>query len=287
MSEELKFEPTAESLLAILERLRAPGGCPWDREQTRLSLSRSLAEECAELLDAIDRDDPADICDELGDLFMNVLFQAVIAKEKGEFTYTDMAGHIVEKMVRRHAHIFGDAEAGTAEEVTDLWAKIKEKEKAVAGKPRETSILDGVGHYLTSLNRAEKIQKKVAKVGFDWSDQQGIVGTRSTSTRSSATCCSWFRISRASAGGRLPRSCCGQPTGSSNPASVISSGCWPGRAFRLNRPAAPGSKRSGARQSRRKKRRAAEARDHKEKRRCAMNFCLLPGRRSTKPISGP
>ena len=86
MSEELKFEPTAESLLAILERLRAPGGCPWDREQTRLSLSRSLAEECAELLDAIDRDDPADICDELGDLFMNVLFQAVIAKEKGEFT---------------------------------------------------------------------------------------------------------------------------------------------------------------------------------------------------------
>ena len=176
MSEELKFEPTAESLLAILERLRAPGGCPWDREQTRLSLSRSLAEECAELLDAIDRDDPADICDELGDLFMNVLFQAVIAKEKGEFTYTDMAEHIVEKMVRRHAHIFGDAEAGTAEEVTDLWAKIKEQEKAAAGKPRETSILDGVGHYLTSLNRAEKIQKKVAKVGFDWSDQQGIVG---------------------------------------------------------------------------------------------------------------
>ena len=95
---------------------------------------------------------------------------------RGEFTYTDMAGHIVEKMVRRHAHIFGDAEAGTAEEVTDLWAKIKEKEKAAAGKPRETSILDGVGHYLTSLNRAEKIQKKVAKVGFDWSDQQGIVG---------------------------------------------------------------------------------------------------------------
>lgn len=175
MAEDTHFEPTAESLLAILERLRAPGGCPWDREQTRISLSRSLAEECAELLDAIDRNDPADICDELGDLFMNVLFQAVIAAEQGEFTYPDMVGNIVEKMVRRHAHIFGDARAETPEEVTALWVKIKEKEKAAAGKPRETSILDGVGNYLTALNRAEKLQKKVAKVGFDWEDQQGII----------------------------------------------------------------------------------------------------------------
>lgn len=174
MTEE-KFEPTAESLLAILERLRAPGGCPWDREQTRQTLSRSLAEECAELLDAIDRNDPADICDELGDLFMNVLFQAVIAAENGEFTYTDMAGGIVDKMVRRHAHIFGDAKAETPEEVTRLWVDIKKQEKAAAGKPRETSILDGVGHYLTAMNRAEKIQKKVSKVGFDWADRQGIV----------------------------------------------------------------------------------------------------------------
>ncbi len=171
-----QFEPTAESLLAILERLRAPGGCPWDREQTRQTLSRSLAEECAELLDAIDRNNPTDICDELGDLFMNVLFQTVVATEQNEFTYTDMVGGIVDKMVRRHAHIFGDAKAETAEDVTQLWVNIKEQEKAAAGKPRETSILDGVGHYLTALNRAEKIQKKVAKIGFDWTNQQGIVG---------------------------------------------------------------------------------------------------------------
>ena len=175
MSEPMKFEPTAESLLAILERLRAPGGCPWDREQTRQTLSRSLAEECAELLDAIDRNDPADICDELGDLFMNILFQCVVAAEQGEFTYREMAGHIVDKMVRRHAHIFGGEKAETAEEVTELWVRIKEKEKAAAGKPRETSILDGVGSYLTSLNRAEKLQKKVSKVGFDWDSSQGIV----------------------------------------------------------------------------------------------------------------
>jgi len=175
MTEEKKFEPTAESLLAILERLRAPGGCPWDREQTRQTLSRSLAEECAEVLDAIDRNDPDDICDELGDLFMNVLFQTVVAAEQGEFNYTDMAGNIVDKMVRRHAHIFGDAKADTAEEVTALWNQIKDREKAAAGKPRETSILDGVGNYLTALNRAEKLQKKVAKVGFDWKDQRGIV----------------------------------------------------------------------------------------------------------------
>lgn len=175
MSGDLQFKPTAESLLAILEHLRSPGGCPWDREQTRLSLSRCLSEECAELLDAIDRDDPSDICDELGDLFMNVLFQVVIAKEKGEFTYTDMAGHIVEKMVRRHAHIFGEAKAESAEDVTRLWTKIKEQEKAAAGKPRAPSVFDGICPSLSSLNRAEKLQKKVAKIGFDWSNQQGIV----------------------------------------------------------------------------------------------------------------
>ncbi|MDR0932535.1 MAG: nucleoside triphosphate pyrophosphohydrolase [Victivallales bacterium] len=169
------FEPSAESLLTILERLRAPGGCPWDREQTRQTLSRSLAEECAELLDAIDRNDPADICDELGDLFMNLLFQCVIAAEQGEFTYRDMAGHIIEKMVRRHAHIFGDEEAQTPEEVSALWTKIKEQEKIASGKARESSILDAVGLYLSSLDRAEKLQKKVAKVGFDWSNAQGIV----------------------------------------------------------------------------------------------------------------
>ncbi len=167
------FAPTAESLLNILERLRAPNGCPWDREQTRLTLSRSLAEECAEFLDAVDRDDPADLCDELGDLFMNVIFQAVVAAEKGEFTYEDMVRGIVDKMVRRHAHIFGDARAENADQVRELWEKVKAEERK--SKPAPESILDGVGHYLTALNRAEKIQKKVSKVGFDWGTQEEIL----------------------------------------------------------------------------------------------------------------
>ena len=167
------YPPSAESLLAIMERLRAPGGCPWEREQTRETLSRSLAEECAELLDAIDRDVPAEICEELGDLFMNLLFQCVVAAERGEFTYEEMVRGIIDKMIRRHAHIFGDAHAENSAEVAALWEKIKQQEHA--GKIAQQSILDGVGHYLTALNRAEKLQKKAAKVGFDWSDEAGIL----------------------------------------------------------------------------------------------------------------
>ncbi len=167
----MDYPPTAEGLLDILRKLRSPGGCPWDREQTRQSLSRCLAEECAELLDAIDRNDPVDICDELGDLFMNVLFQCVVAEERGEFDYSGMASGIIDKMIRRHAHIFGDARADTPEEVTALWVKIKEREK---GKTAE-SLMDGAGQYLTALNRAEKLQKKAAKVGFDWTEQCGII----------------------------------------------------------------------------------------------------------------
>ena len=167
------YPPSAESLLAILERLRAPGGCPWDREQTRETLSRSLAEECAELLDAIDRDVPAEICEELGDLFMNLLFQCVVAAERGEFTYEEMVRGIIDKMIRRHAHIFGDAHAENSAEVAALWEKIKQQEHA--GKIAQQSILDGVGHYLTALNRAEKLQKKAAKVGFDWEDPGAVI----------------------------------------------------------------------------------------------------------------
>ncbi len=167
------FAPTAESLVRILERLRAPGGCPWDREQTRQTLSRSLAEECAELLDAIDRNHPGDICDELGDLLMNVLFQAVVAQEQGEFTPEDVCRNIIDKMVRRHEHIFGDAHAETAEDVSRLWEKVKARERGESAPP--SSILDKVPPYLSSLNRAEKLQQKVSKVGFDWENESQIL----------------------------------------------------------------------------------------------------------------
>ncbi len=164
--------PDIDSLALILKRLRAPDGCPWDREQTRETLARCFVEECAEYLDALDHHDPEAMCDELGDVMMNVVFQAVIAEEKGEFTLADVFANVNAKMVRRHAHIFGDATAESATDVVAIWEKIKAGE--ANRKPRE-SVLDGVPHELSSLNRAEKIQKKAAKVGFDWSREEEII----------------------------------------------------------------------------------------------------------------
>jgi MazG family protein len=163
--------PDLDSLHRILRKLRAPGGCPWDREQTRETLSRCLAEECAELLDAIDRAEPAAICDELGDVMMNVVFQAVVAEERGEFTLRDVFANVNAKMIRRHAHVFGDAEAESATDVIELWEKIKSGEN----RPKKESILDGVPHALSALSRAEKLQKKAAKAGFDWTGEADIV----------------------------------------------------------------------------------------------------------------
>ena len=166
------YPPEAESLMAVLRRLRAPDGCPWDRKQTRASLSRHLAGECGELIDAIDRNDPPHICEELGDVLMNLLFQVVIAEENGEFTLTDVWREIIAKMIRRHAHVFGDAKAETAEDVAGLWAEIKRQERA--GDPVPESILDGVKHSLSALERAEKLQKKAAEVNFDWQQSSDI-----------------------------------------------------------------------------------------------------------------
>jgi len=166
-----EFGCDAESLLRILRILRAPGGCPWDRAQTRRTLTRSLAGECAEVIDAIEADAPAEICEELGDLLMNALFQVVIAEEKHEFTMRDVWRAINEKMVRRHAHIFGDERAETPEEVAALWAKIKAREHA--GEARPASVLDKVPHALSALTRSAELQKQAAKVGFDWPDAAG------------------------------------------------------------------------------------------------------------------
>ena len=169
----MQYEATAEGLVKILEKLRAPDGCPWDREQTRQTLSRHLAGEVAELLEAIDLNEPQEICEELGDVMMNVLFQAVVAAEKGEFTAEDVFRNINDKMIRRHAHIFGDAKAETADDVAKIWQEIKKKEKG--GKEENPSVLHKLPQTLSPLVRAEDIQKKVAKVGFDWQDQTGIL----------------------------------------------------------------------------------------------------------------
>jgi MazG family protein len=165
-----QYSPDAEGLMAVLRRLRAPGGCPWDREQTRQTLSRCLIEECAELVEAIDHDNPAEIREELGDLLMNALFQAEIAEEKNEFTLEDVWAEVIAKMIRRHAHVFGDASAENSEEVLKLWGEIKATEHTEAKK---SSLLDGVPAQLSALARAEKLQKKASKVGFDWPDAKG------------------------------------------------------------------------------------------------------------------
>ena len=168
-----KYTPDAEGLLAVLRRLRAPDGCPWDRKQTRESLSRHLAGETAELLDAIDRNEPADICDELGDVLMNIFLQILVAEEKNEFTATDVWKNVIDKMIRRHEHIFGDAVAETPEDVTRIWLEVKKREKA--GKAQAETYLGSVKHTLSAVERAEKLQKKAAETGFDWQNISGVI----------------------------------------------------------------------------------------------------------------
>ena len=166
------YPPEAASLLAILRKLRSPEGCPWDREQTRHSLVRHLEGECAELIYAIDKNDVPNICEELGDVLMNLLFQAVVAEEKNEFTMEDVWRGIIDKMIRRHAHVFGSESAANADEVAALWQKIKAQEHA--GENTHESVMDKVKPALSPLERAEKLQKEAAKNGFDWQDQFSV-----------------------------------------------------------------------------------------------------------------
>lgn len=175
-----EYPPNADSLMAILRRLRAPDGCPWDREQTRQSLVRHLDGECAELIYAIEKDDVPNICEELGDVLMNLLFQVTVAEERGEFTLADVWRGIIDKMIRRHAHVFGDAHAANAAEVAELWQKIKAKEHENA--PRKSSLMDSVKPCLNLLDRAEKLQKKAAEIGFDWENAGQIVDKISEET---------------------------------------------------------------------------------------------------------
>ena len=160
------------NLVNVVAKLRSPEGCPWDREQTHTSLKRYLLEEAYELLEAIDQGRPEAVKDELGDVLLQVLLHAQIAAEEGQFTIEDVITNLSEKLVRRHPHVFAEVSAETPEEVMVNWDAIKRKEKA--GAERE-SILDGVPKDLPALMRAEKIQKKAAKVGFDWDHTHEVV----------------------------------------------------------------------------------------------------------------
>lgn len=171
-----------ERLHAIIARLRAPGGCPWDREQTHASLRTHLLEETYETLDAIDRADDHDLREELGDLLMQPLMHADIAAEEGRFDIVDVIEGISDKLVRRHPHVFGDVIVNDANEVLTNWDAIKKQEKAGRGIA-ETSALDNVPSVLPSLSRALKISKKAAKVGFEWPDIEGVLEKLREETR--------------------------------------------------------------------------------------------------------
>ncbi|UDQ97829.1 nucleoside triphosphate pyrophosphohydrolase [Lentisphaerota bacterium WC36G] len=168
-----KSKSSIEQLVDVLRALRAPDGCPWDREQTAISLTQFLAEECAEAIEAINKGDDEEVCDELGDVLMNVVFQSIIAEEQGTFNFSDIAAMSVEKMVRRHPHVFGDVVAEDAATVKKNWDEIKKKEKGDIAE--SFSILDNIPASLSALLKARKVQRKAAKVGFDWNCQQQIL----------------------------------------------------------------------------------------------------------------
>jgi tetrapyrrole methylase family protein/MazG family protein/ATP diphosphatase len=159
-------------LVAVMQRLLAPDGCPWDREQTLSTLRPFLLEEAYEVLEAIDAGDVREHCEELGDLLLQVVFQAEMRAAEGGFGIDDVVGAIVAKLVRRHPHVFGDAKVKDADEVLANWGKIKAAEHAEKGKKRRA--LDGVPANLPALLRAQRIGEKAAAVGFDWPDVAGV-----------------------------------------------------------------------------------------------------------------
>ena len=162
-----------ERAIAIMHRLRAPGGCPWDAQQTHESLIPNLIEECYECIDAIRERDAAHLCEELGDVLLQVLFHAELAQENRaeNFSVQDVAKGLCDKMVRRHPHVFGDAAAEDAEAVLTRWDQIKRQEHHSERKP----YLHDCGKGLPELLRAAKLATKAAKVGFDWSSHAGVV----------------------------------------------------------------------------------------------------------------
>jgi MazG family protein len=165
-----------DDLVAIMDRLRGPGGCPWDREQTYATLRGYLIEECYEVVDALDRGDLPGLGEELGDLLFQIVFLSRLASEDRAFTAADVVEGIAAKMVRRHPHVFGEATAKDAAEVLVRWEEIKKQEKADAGAKREDgSVLAGIPPALPSLVKAQRLGTKAARVGFDWPDDRGVV----------------------------------------------------------------------------------------------------------------
>lgn len=167
-----KEKYTYEDLLEIMRILRCPEGCVWDREQDHKSIRRSFIEETYEAVEAIDNDDPVLLQEELGDVLLQVVFHAQIEAEAGRFTMDDVADGICKKMIYRHPHVFGSVEVKNSDEVLTNWDALKQKEKH---QKSTTDALESVARSLPGLIRAEKVQHKAAKVGFDWDDVSGAL----------------------------------------------------------------------------------------------------------------
>jgi tetrapyrrole methylase family protein / MazG family protein len=170
VKEEKVFYRRFDYLTGIIEKLRSPEGCPWDREQTHESLRPYLLEETYELLDALNEGDPEAMLEELGDLLLQILLHAQIAKEEGTFDIAEVIETLSTKMIRRHPHVFGDVKVDSAEQVVENWSKIKQREKG----EKKQSILDGIPKSYPAMLRAYAQQKKAEKVGFDWGDVSGV-----------------------------------------------------------------------------------------------------------------
>lgn len=171
--EDLPPGPPIARLLAVMARLRDPdGGCPWDLEQSFETIAPYTIEEAYEVAEAITTGDRAALKDELGDLLLQVVYHARMAEEEGSFGFDDVAGAIAEKMIRRHPHVFGDATVADAEAQTGAWERQKAEERArkAAAEGRTASVLEGVSAALPALMRSVKLQRRAARVGFDWPD---------------------------------------------------------------------------------------------------------------------
>lgn len=175
--------PEFDAFVETIAALRAPDGCPWDRAQTHRSIAHNMIEEAYEAVDAIEADDAGHLREELGDVLLQVVLQAQIAADAGEFTIDDVCRDINEKMVRRHPHIFGDAEAESADQVADIWDRVKMEERKAAGDGASAGVeadaareglLDGVPTSFPALMQAQKISRKAVAAGFEWPDEEGV-----------------------------------------------------------------------------------------------------------------
>lgn len=188
---------TLDKLLEVMARLRAPDGCPWDREQNHMTLRHHAVEEVYELMDAIEAGDDKEMVEELGDLLLQVVFHAQMARERGAFDFEQVAARIAEKLIRRHPHVFGEAEAKTVDAVWAQWEQIKKAEKAGTEHERP-SALDGIPKHLPALQRAEKLAKKARKAGLALelsatppSCSKEDVGARLFDLAAAAQACGW------------------------------------------------------------------------------------------------